>query len=87
MAMQVCPRCKARTITWVIDEEVSPYTQWYCATCKYAAEEDESHESACPHCANAASFMHTRDSDGYHRWCWSCGAFEPTSEAFTACDA
>ncbi len=84
MACQVCPKCRVKHITWSIDEDASPWTKWYCGNCGYFAEEDESRESDCPHCASTRSWLLVKDIDGFHRWCCICGAFENTTESFIA---
>src|SRR5437870_3169039 len=50
MAVQNCPGCGQLGMTWSIDEDQSPLTQWYCSLCGYTAEEDEKRESGCPKC-------------------------------------
>lgn len=82
MALQVCPSCGVKHITWAIDDEASPWTHWRCRNCGYFAEEDETRESDCPQCAAKKSSILLRDSDGFHRWCSACGYFERTAETF-----
>jgi hypothetical protein len=65
-----CPRCGETGLTWFIDERKSPLTQWSCALCKYLALEDESKETACPHCAAGA--IELQDERGSYRYCIVC---------------
>jgi hypothetical protein len=59
-------------MTWSIDEEVSPLTQWYCSLCSYYAQEDESHESTCPACGSENSYLLLSDSTGTLWFCLNC---------------
>ena len=87
MTAQVCPTCCAQHMTWSLDEEVSPYTQWYCGACGYYAEEDEAKEADCSRCGAARSMLLLKDNEAVRKWCSSCGMFELSNEAFTTCDA
>lgn len=81
MSQQICPECGQKKITWSIDEEVSPFTLWFCWACKYSAEEDEKREGDCPRCGSKWCSL-VKDEDGFHRWCTTCGLFESTTETF-----
>jgi len=83
MSLHICPKCTHEAITWSLDEESSPYTQWRCGHCHYLAEENEQKESSCPCCASPSGCLLLRDSSGVHRWCVSCGRFDGTEELFT----
>ena len=80
MAVQICPLCHARHITWHIDEESSLSTQWACGHCHYSAAEDESRAADCRRCASKASMLLLYDDTGAKRWCIACGLFETTNE-------
>ena len=82
MSLQVCPKCGVKHITWSIDPEESPLTEWRCGSCGYEAQEDETRERDCPRCATKRSSVLVKDSDGFHRWCSACGFFECTAESF-----
>jgi hypothetical protein len=82
MAIQICPKCGVKAITWSIDEEASPLTNWGCRGCGHVAEEDESRAVNCPRCSAEKMFALVKDCDGFHRWCCSCGSFENTLETF-----
>jgi ssDNA-binding Zn-finger/Zn-ribbon topoisomerase 1 len=72
MAVQLCPNCGQRGMTWSIDEEVSPRTQWYCSLCRYSAFEDESRESTCPACGCEKSSLLLSDATGTFWFCIRC---------------
>ena len=82
MSLQVCPKCGVRQITWWIDDEESPRTQWLCSECGYKAEEDESMSKDCSRCHDQKSSLLVRDEQGYHRWCKACGFFAETDDTF-----
>jgi hypothetical protein len=71
MALQHCPKCGVKAFTWLIDEDVSPLTQWHCTTCSYAAEEDESLGRVCGACGRSEVCL--RDGDRHYRFCFGCG--------------
>jgi rubrerythrin len=48
MALQLCPKCRTKSITWFIDEDVTLNTIWNCQTCGYTAEEYEAKAARCP---------------------------------------
>jgi hypothetical protein len=78
MAEQVCPRCRQRAFTWHVDEAVSRLTQWRCAACGYAAEENEVHEADCPTCGCVKSWLELTDEERRYRYCLNCGSQVPT---------
>src|SRR5271166_2665857 len=82
MSLQVCPNCAVKAITWSIDEQKSPLTEWWCRSCGYSAAEDETRETDCPRCATARAYMLVKDEGGFHRWCSAGGLFESTTESF-----
>jgi ribosomal protein L37AE/L43A len=47
MATQICPKCKSDSFTWIIDDEISNMTIWYCNVCNFSALENENDESNC----------------------------------------
>lgn len=71
MAEQYCPSCKEKAFVWALDEEVSPNTQWYCSSCKYRAEENESLESTCSKC-NTENLMYLKSGNEHFRFCTYC---------------
>ncbi len=51
MALQKCLKCHQLAMTWGIDEELSPYTFWYCINCdEIIAWEDEKKAKFCSIC-------------------------------------
>jgi len=76
MSLQLCPQCHQKSITWSIDEERSPLTQWWCNQCHYLAMEDENKMSLCTHCGRDKASLFLTDSTGHHRWCPQCQHFE-----------
>ncbi|MHC6202465.1 hypothetical protein ACYULU_04635 [Breznakiellaceae bacterium SP9] len=68
MSLQICPKCKRYSFTWFIDEEETPLTQWLCNACGYIAFEDETMESACPHCGKKTQ-SRLLDASGQYSWC------------------
>ena len=84
MALQICPKCKVKSITWFIDDEASAFTQWLCDSCGYLAEEEEVRECDCLHCGGKKMSLLVRDKDGLHRWCCACNVFENTIETFAS---
>ncbi len=49
MSTQICPKCKAGSFTWYLEEELE-LTTWGCSDCGYIAYEDESFERECSNC-------------------------------------
>jgi hypothetical protein len=82
MALQICPKCRVKATTWSIDEEESPWTEWWCRHCKDVMEEDEAQNGDCPQCGSERSCHLVRDKEGFHRWCCRCGLFVPTTDRF-----
>ena len=82
MSVQICPHCGAKAITWSLDTDASPLTQWRCNGCNYLAQEDEAQQADCPRCATAKSYLLIKDVAGFHRWCYACGRFDSTAETF-----
>jgi hypothetical protein len=82
MALQVCPKCGVKAITWFIADEGSQFTTWWCSHCQYCVQENEKKESDCPHCKTKQNYMLVKDDDGIHRWCCHCGKFEQSDESF-----
>jgi phage/plasmid primase-like uncharacterized protein len=72
MTAQLCPRCRQIGLTWSIDEEESPLTQWHCSLCEYVAWEDESKEQPCHMCGRQGSIL-IEDESGTYRYCFACG--------------
>jgi hypothetical protein len=64
-------------MTWSIDEEVSPLTQWYCSLCHYSAQEDESRESICPACGSEKAYLLLSDPSGTFWFCLKCHSRSP----------
>lgn len=81
MAMQLCPKCRADAFTWAVHDE-DELAEWWCRGCDYRAKEDESKETTCPHCGQQQASLLLHDDDGFHRWCFCCHRFEPTTENF-----
>lgn len=79
MSVHLCPNCGRRGMTWSIDEEVSPLTQWYCSVCRYSAQEDESRESTCPACASEKSYLLLSDAIGTFQFCVKCQLRSPSA--------
>jgi len=71
MTEQYCPNCKEKAFVCALDEEVSLNTQWYCSSCKYHAEENESLESACGKC-NTENLMYLKAGSEFFRFCTNC---------------
>jgi ribosomal protein S27AE len=82
MATQTCPKCGGNSFTWAIHDETGKLTHWYCGSCNYSADEDESKEMTCPRCQQEHGSLLLRDAHGFHRWCWKCTRFDTTSERF-----
>jgi hypothetical protein len=75
MSLQICPKCRTKSITWFIDEEASPYTIWDCSSCSYTAQEDETKVSDCPKCGSKKGLVFIRDAQGFQHWCPECSYF------------
>lgn len=82
MSVQICPKCGQRQMTWSMDEEVSKFTLWWCNSCRYAAEEDETKIANCPACNAERGLSILKGRDGFHQWCYRCGLFATTDQTF-----
>ncbi len=78
MATQICPRCKADSFTWIIDEEVT-LTKWSCFKCGYIAYEDESLEKQCSVCMKKIN-MRLEDTSKKYWWCSNCNKITEIAE-------
>jgi len=79
MSLQFCPKCDRRAMTWSVDEEASPLTQWHCSLCRYSAEEDESRESTCPSCGSEKSYLLLSDTAGVFWFYFKCQSRSPAA--------
>ena len=80
MSLQLCPSCGRRSMTWSIDEEVSPLTPWYCSFCRYSALEDESREPTGPTCGAEKSYLLRFDSTDSFLYCFTCQSRSPGAD-------
>jgi ssDNA-binding Zn-finger/Zn-ribbon topoisomerase 1 len=79
MSLQICPKCGRRGMTWSIDEEVSPLTQWDCSLFRYSVQQDESRESTCPACGTENSYLLLSDTSGAFWFCLTCQSRSPAT--------
>jgi len=70
MATQICPKCKADSFTWHIDDELQ-LTKWGCTICGYLAYEDESLGRKCSHCGLETE-IRLEEKQNKYWWCSSC---------------
>lgn len=65
-------------MTWAIDDELSPYTYWYCSSCKdVVAWEDESKERDCVECGSEKGQIFIWTKDEVFWYCLDCLAKSP----------
>lgn len=70
MLLQNCIKFGKTSMTWAVDDELSPHTYWYCSECKdVVAWEDETKQRDCIECSseNGQIFIWTRDEVF---WCY-----------------
>ena len=77
MAVHACPNCGRRGLTWSVDEEVSPFTQWYCPLCDYSASEDESRAVTCNACGAEKMRLLLSDAGASFWFCLACQSRSP----------
>ena len=76
MSTQICPKCHTKQSTWHIDEDVTPFTQWFCVGCETTIFEDESKQRTCEQCEKPHE-MYCWDEESKFWWCTTCNAVKP----------
>ncbi len=62
-------------MTWgIYDVDGKEQTSWYCNSCGYSADEDESKEKECPVCRQKGAVLLTREGETFY-WCVLCGGY------------
>lgn len=80
MATQPCVKCGANSMTWATDEELSPFTYWFCLECdETVAWEDESKERDCPECGRKGGSLYMWDRRSAFWYCVACTRKSPDS--------
>lgn len=72
MTAHACPKCKELAFTWALYDD-DAYTVWFCSSCNYRAEENESLEGPCIKCDDLYSIA-LKDGNSCYRYCTECGS-------------